>query len=117
MVNLDALSLAILILAAYRITRFFVFDSLMGFNLASGSSAATWLDGWAYDEEGEDRSFLRGKVGDLLACPFCLGFWISAGLWLLWLAGPATYDSPAVAFVEIFAIAGGQALLSSRLNA
>ena len=110
---------AVVILAAYRLTRFFVKDSLIGFGPDSGSKVSVRLDRWAYNEDGGDRSFLRGKVGDLLTCVWCLGFWISA----------ATYTAASVALgvwsdqpliwhgVAIFAVAGGQGFLSSRLAA
>jgi hypothetical protein len=79
----------VIALAAFRMTHFFVYDSLIGANLESESKFATKLDRFSYNtEDGSDRSWARGKIGDLLNCPWCLGFWISAGLWAVWVWGP-----------------------------
>ena len=68
-------------LAVFRVTRFFIHDSMLGSSLDSGSRFSMWLDRFCYYEDkprrGMDRSWLRGKINDLLTCPFCLGFWIS----------------------------------------
>lgn len=86
--GLDPWAFLIVALAAFRVTRFVVFDSLVGAHPESGSRFSRWLDGWAWDAEGEDRSWLRGKVGTLLACPWCSGFWITAGVYAAWLQWP-----------------------------
>lgn len=116
---MTALQYALVVLASYRLTRFFVKDSLIGFGPDSGSQVSVRIDRFAYTEDGSDRTWLRGKVGDLLTCVWCLGFWISA----------ATYTATAVALGEwsgqplvwhgmvMFAVAGGQGFLSSRLAA
>lgn len=64
-------------LVVFRVTRFFVHDSLIGSSLDSGSSFSRSLDTWAYDSKGKDKSWLRGKIHDLITCPYCLGFWFS----------------------------------------
>jgi len=100
-------------LTAYRLTRFFVFDSLLGANLESRSKFSRRLDTWAWTAEGNDKGWVRGKVAGLLVCPFCLGFWIS-------LAVVAAFSWAAdIAFagwvqlgVLVFAVAGLQSLLS-----
>lgn len=112
------LILVLLILASFRITQFFVWDSLMGFNTESGSSTSMWLDRFAYHDDGTDRTWLRGKVGDLLSCPRCLGFWISLGVYALWVSADRAWDDRAVAVhvIMIFAVAGGQIILDSWFN-
>jgi len=113
-------------LAAYRITRFFVFDSLIGSDMGPDPDlpdpASRWaeiLDAWAYDPQThQDRNFVRGKIGDLASCPWCLGFWVSCltfGLWTWSL--PWTAASPQNWVLNAFAIAGVQGFLSSRMNA
>lgn len=116
---MTALQYVVVAFAAYRITRFLVKDSLIGFAPDSGSAVSARVDQFAYAENGADRSFLRGKIGDLLTCTWCLGFWVSA----------ATYTAAAVALdewsgqplvwhgVSIFAVAGLQGLLNTRLAA
>lgn len=116
---MTALQYVIVALAAYRLTRFFVKDSLIGFGPDSGSAISQRIDQFAYDEEGTDRSFWRGKAGDLLTCTWCLGFWISAATYTVaaislreWSGQPLLWHG-----IAIFGVAGAQGLLSSRLAA
>ena len=117
--------------AAYRLTQFFVFDSLIGFSPESGSSMSSKVDRFAYypdlDSEhrrdddgppGADRSFLRGKIGDLLTCPWCLGFWISVACYLgFFISTGAWPEYPlAVHFIAAFAVAGGQGFLNAHTD-
>ncbi len=85
------LALAVMGLAAYRITRFIVFDSLIGADLGSGSRFSVWLTQFAYNSDGTDRSWLRGKIGDLLNCPWCTGFWVSVAVTAWWAFLPPEY--------------------------
>lgn len=100
-------------LAAYRMTRFVVFDSLIGFNLDSGSPASRWLDVWAWNADGSDKpgfgGWLRNKVATLLLCPYCIGFWITLACWATWTWAPSWCQYVLVAW----AAAGAQALLST----
>lgn len=116
---MTALQYVVVVLAAYRITRFFVKDSLIGFGPDSGSKVSSRLDKWAYNDDGTDRSFLRGKVGDLLTCTWCLGFWVSLIVYVVAAVSLGEWASQPLAFhgVAIFAVAGGQGFLSSRLAA
>lgn len=117
--NYDFLTYAVLILAAYRITRFFVHDSLMGFGSDSDSRISVRLDRFAYAEDGSGRSWWREYLGDLLTCTWCLGFWISLAVYAAFAAATSTYeDVPfAIHVINVFAIAGGQGYLNSRINA
>jgi len=119
---LEALVFVVLIAAAYRITRFFVIDSLIGFSTDSGSRMSVRIDAFAYDTGGKDRNWWRGKVGDLLTCTFCLGFWISAVVYFAYLGATVGIDGIentawALHVINVFAIAGGQAYFNSRINA
>ena len=116
---LEPIQYVILIFAAYRLTRFFVRDSLIGFGDDSGSAMSVRVDAFAYNSEGIDRSWLRGKIGDLLTCVWCLGFWISAACYVAFVLATSSWSAipNAVHFISIFAIAGGQGYLSSRMNA
>lgn len=108
----------ILAFAAFRFTQFFVFDSLAGFNPESGSKASIALDAFAYDETGKDRSFIRGKIGDLLTCPWCLGFWLSAFVYLAFIIASGRWDAyPLVIhLLGVFAVAGGQGFLNAHTD-
>lgn len=90
---LSALGLAACALAAYRITRLVVTDTLV---VRQRTAVLAWLL-----ERGHD------KVVEGLTCPWCVGVWASAAVALLWWAG-----GPLRAVVWVAAVAGGQALLS-----
>jgi len=131
---LGFLELIVLALAAYRLTRFFVFDSLLGFGIVDGrfaSGVAERIDKFAYTQDeiddqgkiitagGTNRSFVRGKIGDLLTCTFCLGFWISLAVYFIYLGATVGMTgieaTPwAVHGITVFGIAGAQAYINSR---
>jgi len=80
---------ALMILASYRITRFFIYDSLI-------EAQRTWFLKKLW---GETPSFTRAKIHELLTCSKCLSVWVSLGVvftvnawvtvplpWLQWLA-------------------------------
>lgn len=98
----------IVALAAARITRFVVLDSLIGFNLDSGSKMSRRLDVFAYAPDGSDRSWVRAKIGDLLNCTYCTGFWITVACWAAAVWGPGW----AIGFLTCWAAACVQALLN-----
>lgn len=106
----------ILSFAAFRFTQFFVFDSLMGFNPESGSKMSNRLDGFAYNKDGSNRSYVRGKIGDLLTCPWCLGFWLSTATYLLFVISTHSWSSTPILghVLGAFAVAGGQGFLNEQ---
>lgn len=114
----SALEFIVLALAAYRLTQFFVFDTLFGGHPQSGSKFSVALDRFAYTPEGEDRSWLRGKIGDLLSCPWCLGFWMSAMVYVGFVSATHRWgDVPIVVHViSVFAVAGAQGWLNSHTD-
>jgi hypothetical protein len=133
-VILEPLEFVILCLASYRITRFFVNDSLMGFGPNSGSRLSVRVDRFAYrgddDPEvlageaapGTGRSWWREYLGDLLTCTWCSGFWYSAAVYFAFLSGTVGLDGIeatdwTVHGVTVFAIAGVQGYLNTRMNA
>lgn len=113
--QLNALGIAIVILCAYRVTRLIVSDTWIGHPATKDSEPTDLrlvLDRWAYDEQGDDRSWLRGKVGDGLTCVFCVGVWVSVATLWAWVSGPDWLRWCVLAG----AVAGGQAFVSSRFN-
>lgn len=80
----DFLLVVLLALATYRISRLIIFDSLVGTRVDSGTKLSRRIDEWAYNQDGTDKGFWRGKVGDLITCPHCLSFWISWSACSLW---------------------------------
>lgn len=98
-------------LASFRLARFFVRDSLVGANTESGSKFSQLLDNWAWTEEGAPKGWVRDKVGNLLVCTYCLGFWLSLAVWC-GLTRTWPWDLTVEGWATVFAVAGAQALLS-----
>ncbi len=115
---MTALEYVVVVLAAFRVTRFLVRDSLIGFAPDSGSKMSMRVDRFAYAEDGTDRTWLRGKVGDLLTCVWCLGFWVSAFVYVVAAVALGVWGEYPFAWhvVAIWAVAGAQGFLSTRLN-
>ncbi len=114
--SLEPLGFIIICLAAYRVTRFLVHDSLIGFGEDSGSRMSLRVDHFAYDNNGEDRNWLRGKIGDLLTCTWCLGFhvsWLATCAWLTL----APWELGIRGWAIAWAAAGAQGFLNTRMNA
>lgn len=112
------LMMLVLGLASYRITRFLVTDTLMGMGPDSGSWLSTKVDAFAYNPDGSNRSWWRGKIGDLVTCLYCLGWWVSCAVLALWTwSFPWTSNDPQQWILLAFAISGIQAFIGSRMNA
>jgi len=119
--SLELLEFVILSLAAFRITRFLIKDSLLGFGPDSGSRLSVRVDRFAYLKDGTGRSWWREYLGDLLTCTWCLGFWISAGVYFAWLSATVGISGIEVTewpvhVVTVFGIAGVQGYLNTRMN-
>lgn len=104
---IDTLALVLILGAAsYRLTRLLVRDSITDrFRQA--------IARWAFDQTQERwRSPFRQRVSYFTTCPFCVGVWVSAGVWVWWDVVPGGRPVLLVA-----ALAGVQAFLSSRPGA
>ena len=103
--------LVLFILATYRLTRIVVFDTI------GRIIRAPFIEEKYVEEDGEIQKYTRlrfetglGKwIGTLLSCYWCVGVWISFGLYML------LYFFPVFGFAVlcIFAVAGGAALLET----
>lgn len=117
---------------SYRITRFLVLDTLIGMGshetVVDGKLVhepnskwggvifrfAYYTDDTPEHQAGEDRSLIRGKIGDLLGCVYCTGFWVSAAVLAGWAwSANLNYTIPQWGLLA-FGVAGVQAWLSSR---
>lgn len=76
----------LLALAAYRLTRLIGWDvitrpireTVVGrYEEGSGKKARD-------TERGRKLRSYRRKLDEFIHCPFCLGFWVSVALWLVW---------------------------------
>ena len=115
------LALLALGFASFRITRFIVWSSLIGtacdgqpigngFNHPD-TSVGVAISEFAYKPNGQYQGWFRGKLGDLLQCTWCAGFWVSAAVYGAWFQ-PTTIDARAI--VSVFGIAAVQSLLNAR---
>lgn len=114
--KVEALEFVVVVLAAYRITRFLVKDSLIGFGPDSASRISVRLDRFAYDSEGNGRSWWREYVGDLLTCTWCLGFWVSLAVACTWLR-LMPWELGIEGWGVAWGVAGAQGYLNTRMNA
>lgn len=91
--------------AAYRVTRLLVIDAL--FEGTRDRLIARLADG---------GGLVRSKLLELLLCPYCVGVWVSIGVWVV-IATAIDIDATFLEHcVLIAAVAGAQATLQS-LNA
>lgn len=122
------LLLAVIILAGYRVARLIVHDEILGSYPKTkhdengeeysepgdrGTGLRRLVDIALLDEDGDPRGPLRSWLSKLLSCPVCTGVWADAALLAGWVNGGVPIRWGIVAA----AIAGGQALLSTRINA
>ncbi len=94
----------IIVLAVFRLTRLFVYDGIMAYlrscvlikemGATDMSDQATVV--YTYPKVG-----LRKILADLLACPWCVGMWLSALVIILFYAVPVSKF-----FILILAVAG-----------
>lgn len=96
----------VLVLAAWRATRFVTMDSL--------------TDGWRERVErwvwkkGDRQVAWRDKVSELVGCGFCAGYWVSGiTLAVFLVAASRWHEAPVLVHgIEWWAVAGGQALFN-----
>lgn len=93
-----------LALAAYRGTQLAVHDSILDVPRS-----------WAYDWHSKNTdSAVRTALVTLIACIYCMGWWVSGAFLAAWLLlSHQWHNAPPLAhLVEWFAVAGAQALLN-----
>lgn len=105
MFTLDFLAFALLAFAAFRITRFIAADLLI-----DGLRAR--LVQWAYRP---DAGKVRGRIGDLFTCQWCVGFWVAGVLVAAWAARVDALEADRwlELGIEWWAVAGAASLLST----
>ena len=98
---MDLTALVLLALAAFRVTRFIIFDSLID---EPRDKFHIWL---VTKKEGDFRkprtSIWMSKIHDLFSCTWCVGVWVSV---LLYWVYAREFD-----FINIAAVAGLQGLI------
>lgn len=104
--EINLLTFLILSLASYRITRFFLFDSLI-----SHSRQAYYVRLSNASLNGNKvKQFLAHKLLELSSCSWCLGIWTTAAIyWLYSWTSPEYWGR--VGFITVAAIAGLQGMI------
>lgn len=125
----DAWPAVLLALAVFRITRLVGWDDLTitlrvkatGLSDREHHDWATYIDQMrqadrdAWDVPGSQPppiSERRFYLSKMLRCPWCVGFWLSAAAWVLWLAEPQA----AVALALPFAVSAVVGLVAKNLD-
>lgn len=98
--ELNLLTFMILAFAAFRVTRFLVFDSLFSH---TRQRILVWL-------ANRKLSVLNHKALELITCTWCVGFWITLGVYSLFL-WEQPWDFTRLEWITTFGIAGVQGLL------
>lgn len=77
----------VMVLAATRLVHLLLWDQLIGTHPDTDTALSDWIQRWAWHPDGKPRSWWRNKLGVLVTCPMCSGFWLSlatvcVGSWL-----------------------------------
>lgn len=109
--SLGASDIILLSLAAFRLTRLFVYDSIMKFFRESFSDA----------EQMNGEVILtkpvrgpRRTLADLVSCPWCMGMWMAATVTFFYLLTPWSYLP--IAFLAIAALASVMQLFANMIG-
>jgi hypothetical protein len=102
----DPLPFLVLVLGSYRLTRLAGWDDFPP--IARLRDRATGLRGEPDGVLWHQRPLLE----EFLACPFCLGFWISLAIYIAWLSA----ERPTLYAVTPFAISGAVGLIAKNLD-
>jgi hypothetical protein len=113
-------TVVVLALAAYRITRLVVLDDVIGEwpgdEHPRGTFVRKAIDLALYDDTSSARSKPADYVGKLYSCTFCVGWWVSmmvvCGWFRLW-----PHELGVDGWLVVFAVAGAQGYVSSRHQA
>lgn len=105
-------TLLLMTLAVFRITRFLVWDSLMGSHLESGTKWSQRIDRWAFEANGQDKNRVIAKVVTGATCGWCLSVWVTGAVLMLVTWQPFWRWDQGTWLVG-FAVAGSGALLGA----
>lgn len=102
---IEIIPLIVLALASYRLTRFFVIDTL-----TEGLRNRLYVFLINRSEKNGPLRWVWGKLYELTSCTWCAGFWVTLGLYTLY-AWNEPWDFSRLEFISLFAIAGIQGFL------
>lgn len=101
MEEINLLTFIILSLASYRITRFFLFDSLIDH---SRQKYYVRLSN-ASVKGNRFKKFLAHKLLELSSCSWCLGMWVTGGVYCLYVTYGLTW------YLIVAGLAGVQGMI------
>jgi len=85
--------------ASYRVWRLLAEDTILDRPRRWALRLGSWREGQPAPEG------YRAKVGEFVACPWCMGFWIALAWWGAWQLWPEGAVVPAVPFALSAAVA------------
>jgi Protein of unknown function (DUF1360) len=110
--EVDSVILIVMLVCAFagwRLTRALVEEDV-------GEPVRKWIGAWVWKIKVEDEPDPKAPpkwktwIGDLVVCPYCVGWWMTAVITLV--VGPQLLDLPILAWLALAAGAAGvQALL------
>lgn len=104
---LTAVEIALLGLAAYRVTRLVVLDTIAD---APRDAVVSWLL--------RKHTYVRHMAVTLISCIFCAGWWVTGAVLAAWTAATGGgWGNPVTYLVSWFAVAGVAALAGAADDA
>ncbi|MFB9759824.1 DUF1360 domain-containing protein [Ectobacillus funiculus] len=112
MFHVEWIDFVILILASFRLTRLIVFDEITAF-IRAPFFAVTVKEGLS--GQMEQVIEIKGKglryfIGSLLSCYWCVGFWCSLTVVIVYFCYPVTFP-----VFLVLAVAGAAAVIESKI--
>ena len=97
----------LLAVASYRLWRLLAEDDILDRPRRYLLNMGDWQEGQPTPEG------YRSKLGELLICPWCLGFWISLAFWVAWQLEPDWTLWAAVPLVLSAGVAAANAVIGA----
>lgn len=112
MYSLNWVDLFIVILASFRLTHLIVFDKITSFIRRPFFSVKIEENEFGQLEEKIEMkgTGIRHLIGSLLSCFWCVGFWCSLFVVLIYFYFPFTFP-----FFLVLAVAGAAAVIESKV--
>ena len=112
MYSLDWIDLFIVIFASFRLTHFIVYDKITSFIRRPFFTVNIIENNFGQLEENIE---IKGKgirhfIGSLLSCFWCVGFWSSLTVVVIYFYFPITF-----LFFLVLAVAGAAAVIESKI--
>ncbi|SDN52943.1 DUF1360 domain-containing protein [Bacillus sp. OK048] len=112
MYSLDFIDLFIVIFASFRLTHLIVYDKITSFIRRPFFTVNIVENNLGQLEETVEikGTGIRHFIGTLLSCFWCVGFWSSLTVVVIYIYFPVTYP-----FIVVLAVAGAAAVIESKI--